>query len=41
MHFAFLNENDVKLLMKNSRLRTPFFLIEASENSKVDYYVPN
>lgn len=41
MQFAYLNEDDVKLLMKHNRVRTPFFLIEASENTKVDYYMPN
>ena len=41
MKNAFLNEEDIKMLMKFNGIATPFFLIEASENTKVDYYVPN
>ena len=40
MNFAYLTENDVKLLMNHNKVKTPFVLIEASENTKVDYYVP-
>lgn len=40
MNYAYLTENDVKLLMNHNKVKTPFVLIEASENTKVDYYVP-
>lgn len=40
MCFAYLNDKDVKQLMRHNQICTPFFLIEASENTKVDYYVP-
>lgn len=37
---AFITEADVKFLMNNNKLRTPYVLIEASEDTKVDYYTP-
>lgn len=40
MSYAYLTENDVKVLMNHNKVKTPFVLIEASENTKVDYYVP-
>ena len=40
MDFAYLTEEDVKTLMNYKKLKTPFVLIEASEDTQVDYYVP-
>ena len=40
LEFAYITEEDVKFLMNYNRLRTPYVLIEASENAKVDYYAP-
>ena len=40
MNFAYLTEEDVKTLMNQKKLKTPFVLIEASEDTQVDYYVP-
>ena len=40
MEYAYITEDDVKFLMNYNKLRTPYVLIEASENTKVDYYAP-
>lgn len=40
MDLAYLTEDDVKTLMNYKKLKTPFVLIEASEDTQVDYYVP-
>lgn len=40
LEFAYITEEDVKFLMNYNKLRTPYVLIEASENTKVDYYAP-
>ena len=37
---AYITEDDVKFLMNFNKLRTPYVLIEAPENTKVDYYAP-
>ena len=38
--YAFITEEDVRFLMNHNQLRTPYVLIEASEDTKVDYYTP-
>ena len=40
MNFAYLTDKDVKHLMNNNKINNPFILIEASENTKVDYFIP-
>ena len=40
LDYAFITEEDVRFLMNHNQLRTPYVLIEASENTKVDYYSP-
>ncbi len=40
MQYAYLTENDVRVLMNYNKIKTPFVLIEAFENTKVDYYIP-
>ena len=40
LEFAYITEDDIKFLMNYNKLRTPYVLIEASENTKVDYYAP-
>lgn len=40
LEYAYITEDDVKFLMNYNKLRTPYVLIEASENTKVDYYAP-
>lgn len=40
LEYAYITEEDVKFLMNYNKLRTPYVLIEASENTKVDYYAP-
>lgn len=38
--FAYLNDQDVACLMRTKSFRTPYFLVEASENTQIDYYEP-
>ena len=40
LEYAFLTEKDVKFLMDHNKLRTPYVLVEAAENTRVDYYTP-
>lgn len=40
MDYAYLTEEDVKTMLGFNHLKTPFVLVEASENTQVDYYIP-
>jgi len=40
MKYAFITESDVKSLMASNKIKTPYVLIEASENSNVEYFMP-
>ena len=40
MEFAYLTEDDIKKMMNYNKIKTPFVLIQASEDTQVDYYVP-
>ena len=41
MRYAYITEADIQSLMSNNKIRTPYVLVEASENTKIDYYIPS
>lgn len=40
MKFAYITEMDIQSLMNNNKIKTPYVLVEASENTKIDYFMP-
>lgn len=40
MRYAYFTETDIQSLMNNNKIKTPYVLIEASENTKIDYFIP-
>jgi hypothetical protein len=40
MKYAYITESDIKSLMSNNKIKTPYVLVEASENSHVEYFMP-
>ena len=40
MKYAYITEADVQSLMSNNKIKTPYVLVEASENTKIDYFIP-
>lgn len=40
MKYAYITEADIQSLMSNHKIRTPYVLVEASENTKIDYFIP-
>jgi hypothetical protein len=40
MRYAYITEADIKSLMGNTKIKTPYVLVEACENSHVEYYMP-
>lgn len=40
MRYAYITEADIKSLMSNNKIKTPYVLIEACENSHVEYFIP-
>ena len=40
MRYAYITEADVQSLMSNNKIKTPYVLVEASENTKIDYFIP-
>ena len=40
MVYAYLTESDTQTLLNSNKIRTPFVLIEAAEDTKVEYLIP-
>jgi hypothetical protein len=40
MKYAYITEADIKSLMSNNKIKTPYVLVEACENSHVEYFMP-
>ena len=40
MKYAYITEADIQSLMSNNKIKTPYVLVEASENTKIDYFIP-
>ena len=40
MKYAYITEADVKSLMSANKIKTPYVLVEATENSHVEYFMP-
>jgi len=40
MRYAYITEADIKSLMSNTKIKTPYVLVEACENSHVEYFMP-
>lgn len=41
MEFAYLNKEDLDDLRLSKRLKVPFILVEANDQTKVEYYEPD
>lgn len=40
MKYAYITEADIQSLISNNKIKTPYVLVEASENTKIDYFIP-
>ena len=40
MKYAYITEADIQSLMSNNKIKTPYVLVEASENTKIYYFIP-
>jgi hypothetical protein len=40
MRYAYITEADIKSLMSSTKIKTPYVLVEACENSHVEYFMP-
>ena len=40
MKFAYLNKSDVNILIQCWGIKSPFFILETTDKTRVDQYVP-
>ncbi len=40
MKYAYITESDIQALLNSNKIKTPFILVEAAENTKIEYIIP-